>query len=49
MRQVIDVEDLYLFVEKYRDLYNRRKVLDPDGLKYLIDKLFIQKGFWLDV
>lgn len=49
MRRVIDVEDLLCFVEKYRALYKRGKILNPDNLEYIFERLFIQKGFWLEI
>ena len=49
MRRVIDVEDLLRFVEKYRILYEQKRVLSPDNLEYIFEKLFIQRGFWLEI
>lgn len=49
MRRVIDVEDLLWFVERYRAFYKRGKFVTPDNLEYVFERLFIQKGFWLEI
>ena len=51
MKQVIDVEDLFWFVEKYSEYYkehNRRRHLDPAGLYYAIQLLSMKKGYFID-
>ena len=51
MKQVVDVEDLFWFVEKYNKYYeehNRKYYIDPAGLHYAIQKLIIMKGYFID-
>ena len=51
MKQVIDVEDLFWFVERYNKYYkehNRKRHLDPAGLRYAIQKLMIMKGYFIN-
>ena len=51
MKQVIDVEDLFWFVERYNKYYkehNRKRYLDPAGLRYAIQKLMIMKGYFIN-
>lgn len=49
MKAVIDLKDLEKFIEKYEKIYSqRRKFLDPSSLKYAINRLFIERGFWID-
>lgn len=51
MKQVIDVEDLFWFVEKYKEYYkehNGRRHLDPAGLYYAIQLLSAKKGYFID-
>ena len=51
MKQVINVEDLFRFVEGYNKYYkkhNRKRYLDPAGLHYAIQKLMIMKGYFID-
>lgn len=51
MKQVVDVEDLFWFVEKYSEYYkehNRRRHLDPAGLYYAIQLLSMKKGYFID-
>ena len=51
MKQVINVEDLFWFVEKYDKYYeehDRKYYIDPAGLQYAFQKLIIMKGFFID-
>lgn len=51
MKQVIDVEVLYLFAEKYEKYFlehRKRAFLDPQGLRYAIQRLSIMKGYFID-
>ena len=51
MKQVIDIEDLYLFVEKYEKYFlehRKRAFLDPQGLRYAIQRLSVMRGFFID-
>ena len=51
MKQVINVEDLFWFVEKYDKYYkehNGKRYFDPASLKYAFQKLIIMKGYFID-
>ena len=51
MKLVIDVEDLFWFVEQYNKFYkehNVKRYLDPAGLQNCLQELAIMKGFWID-
>lgn len=51
MKRVIDIEDLYLFAEGYEKYFlehNKRAFLDPQGLRYAIQRLSVMKGFFID-
>ena len=51
MKQVVDVEDLFWFVEKYKEYYkkhNGRRYFDPAGLYYAIQLLSAKKGFFIN-
>ena len=51
MKQVVDVEDLFWFVEKYKEYYkehNGRRHLDPAGLYYAIQLLSVKKGYFIN-
>ena len=51
MKQVVDVEDLFWFVEKYKEYYkkhNGRRLLDPAGLYYAIQLLSAKKGYFIN-
>ena len=51
MKQVVDVEDLFWFVEKYKEYYkehNGRRYFDPAGLYYAIQLLSVKKGYFID-
>jgi hypothetical protein len=51
MKQVVDVEDLFWLVEKYKKYYkehNGKRYFDPAGLHYAIQKLIIMKGYFID-
>lgn len=52
MKLVIDVEDLFWFVEKYNKYYkehNEEYYLDPAGLQNSLQKLVVMKGFFIPV
>ena len=51
MKQVINVEDLIWFVEKYDRYYkehNGKCYLNPASLKDAFQKLIIMKGYFID-
>jgi hypothetical protein len=51
MKQVVDVEDLFWFAEKYKEYYkehNKRRYLDPAGLYYAIQLLSTKKGYFIN-
>ena len=51
MKQVINVEDLFWFVEKYKEYYkehNGRRYLGPEALYYAIKLLSEKKGYFID-
>ncbi len=51
MKQIINVEDLFWFVEKYNKYYeehNGKRYLNPASLKYAFQKLIIMKGYFID-
>lgn len=51
MKQVVDVEDLFWFVERYNKYYkehNGKRYLDPAGLHYAIQTLIIKKGYFIN-
>ena len=49
MKLVISYEDVKDVVEKFKIISKKRnKVLDGDGFEYLLQQLFIKRGFWIE-
>ena len=51
MKQVVNVEDLFWFAEKYKEYYkehNGRRYLGPEALYYAIKLLSEKKGYFID-
>lgn len=51
MKQVIDIKDLYLFAEKYEKYFlehKKRVFLDPQGLLYVIQRLSVMRGYFIN-